>query len=161
MKKRWMTVVVVVSLSACNAQSVKQSEVDIEQRHQIEQDNAAKEARVRQEEEELAHSREQARKREQAARQAANSEVAVVQQEPLSSPKSSPDERMGTGLFVSVKRGRTFASVEIETLTHAELQDMLRRASPSELRAHCTWLVQWIRMKQRSTKADSRNEEGK
>ena len=57
---------------------------------------------------------------------------------------------MGTGLFVSIKRGRTFASAEIESLTDDELQDLLRRASPSQLRAYCTWLVQWIRMKQRS-----------
>jgi hypothetical protein len=66
---------------------------------------------------------------------------------------------VGTGLFVSVKRGRTFASAEIESLTDDELQDLLRRASPSQVRAYCTWLVQWIRMKQRSEQTASfRNE---
>ena len=57
---------------------------------------------------------------------------------------------MGTGLFVSVKRGRVYASAEIETLTDDELQDLLRRASPAQARAYCIWLAQWVRMKRRS-----------
>ena len=57
---------------------------------------------------------------------------------------------MGTGLFVSVKRGRVYASAEIETLTDDELQDLLRRASPAQARAYCIWLAQWARMKRRS-----------
>jgi hypothetical protein len=54
---------------------------------------------------------------------------------------------MGTGLFVGVKRGRTFAQAEIETLTDEELHDLLRRASAAQLRAYCMWLAQWIRMR--------------
>ena len=46
---------------------------------------------------------------------------------------------MGTGLSVSVKRGRTYASAEIETLTDDELHDLLRRASPAQARAYCIW----------------------
>jgi hypothetical protein len=57
---------------------------------------------------------------------------------------------MGTGLFVSVKRGRAYASAEIEALTDEELQDLLRRASPAQARAYCIWLAQWARMKRRS-----------
>jgi hypothetical protein len=55
---------------------------------------------------------------------------------------------MGTGLFVSVKRGRTFARAEIEALDDEELRDLLQRASPAQNRAYCIWLVQWIRTKQ-------------
>jgi hypothetical protein len=52
---------------------------------------------------------------------------------------------MGTGLFVNVKRGRTFARAEIEALDEEELRDLLQRASPAQVRAYCVWLVQWIR----------------
>jgi len=61
---------------------------------------------------------------------------------------------MGTGLFVSVKRGRAYANAEIETLTDDELQDLLRRASPAQARAYCIWLAQWVRMKRRSEESD-------
>jgi hypothetical protein len=57
---------------------------------------------------------------------------------------------MGTGLFVNVKRGRVYARAEIETLTDDELQDLLRRAPPAQVRAYCIWLAQWARMKRRS-----------
>jgi hypothetical protein len=45
---------------------------------------------------------------------------------------------MGTGLFVSVKRGSAFATAEIESVSEEELQDVLRRASPSQMRTYCT-----------------------
>jgi len=57
---------------------------------------------------------------------------------------------MGTGLFVNLRRGRTFARAEIETLNDDELHDLLQRASPAQVRAYCIWLVQWIRIKQRT-----------
>ena len=70
-----------------------------------------------------------------------------------------PQRNMGTGLFVSVKRGRAFASADIETLTDEELQDLLRRASPAQARAYCIWLAQWARMKRRS-EANAPSKEG-
>jgi hypothetical protein len=52
---------------------------------------------------------------------------------------------MGTGLFVNVKRGGTFQRAEIDTLNDDELRDLLERASPTQMRAYCIWLVKWIR----------------
>ena len=100
MNKLWVTTAAALILSACSSQAVKQSAFDIEQRRQIEQENAAKEARVRQEQEELARAREEARKRDEAAQRAAKTEVPVVrpleadqfQQEPLSKPDSTPKD---------------------------------------------------------------------
>ena len=60
---------------------------------------------------------------------------------------------MGTGLFVNVKRGGTFASAEIESLTSDELQDLLRRATPRQLCAWCALLVEWVKIRQRSEDA--------
>jgi peptidoglycan-associated lipoprotein len=100
MNKLWVTTVAALILSACSSQAVKQSTFDIEQRRQIEQENAAKEARVRQEQEELTRAREEARKRDEAAQRAAKTEVPVVrpleadqfQQEPLPNPNSTPED---------------------------------------------------------------------
>ena len=60
---------------------------------------------------------------------------------------------MSTGLFVSVKRGRTFVRAEIESLSDEELQDLLRRATPLQMKAYIVWLVEWVQMKQRSEDA--------
>jgi hypothetical protein len=74
-------------------------------------------------------------------------------------PISGCHIRMGTGLFVNARRGRTFERAEIETLTDEELQDLLRRASPSQVRSYCTWLVHWIRAKRRGQNIASTVEE--
>jgi len=78
MDKRWVTIFLALNLSACGSETVRQSAFDIEQRRQIQQENAAKEARVRQEQDQLERTREQQRKREEATKRAAQSEVPVI-----------------------------------------------------------------------------------
>jgi len=78
MNKRWVTIGVAMILSGCGSEEVKQSKFDLEQRRQIEQENAVREARVRQEQDELARMREQGRKRDQAAQRAAQTEVPMI-----------------------------------------------------------------------------------
>src|SRR5689334_11035835 len=95
MNKLCVAIVAAVVLSACGSETVKQSNFDIEQRRQIEQEKAAKEAHVRQEQDELARIREQERTRNDAAKRAAQSEVPVirpleadgVKEEPLANPE--------------------------------------------------------------------------
>ena len=100
MHKIWVTIGAALILSGCGSDEVKQSKFDVEQRRQIEQQNADREARVRREEEELARIREQARKRDEAAQGAAQVEALVIrpiqpnnlQQEPLPEPNSTPQD---------------------------------------------------------------------
>ena len=68
---------------------------------------------------------------------------------------------MGTHLFVNVKRGRSFARAEIETLNDDELHDLLQRASPTQLRAFLMLIVQWIRAQQQSENARALEERPK
>jgi hypothetical protein len=70
MKKRWLAIGAALILSGCGSEEVKHSEFDIEQRRQIEQEDAAREAHVRQEQEELTRIRERARERAEAAQRA-------------------------------------------------------------------------------------------
>jgi uncharacterized lipoprotein YmbA len=70
MKKRWVAIGAALILSGCGSEEVKHSEFDLAQRRQIEQEDAAREARVRQEQEELTRMREQARERAEAAQRA-------------------------------------------------------------------------------------------
>jgi len=79
MNKRWVTIGAALILSGCGSEEVKQSKFDLEQRRQIEQENAAREAHVRQEQEELARIRELARKRGEATPPAVPREVPVIQ----------------------------------------------------------------------------------
>jgi peptidoglycan-associated lipoprotein len=95
MKKLWVAMGVALIVSGCGSDEVKSSKTDIEQRRLIEQENAAREARVRQEQEELARIRAEQRKREQAGAQAAQAEAPVVrpieqeniEQEPIKEPE--------------------------------------------------------------------------
>ena len=58
-------------VAGCGSDEVRnRSSTDIEQRRTIEQENAAREARVRQEQEELARIREERRKRDEAGQRA-------------------------------------------------------------------------------------------
>jgi peptidoglycan-associated lipoprotein len=66
----------------CSLDEVKQSQFDIEQREQIERENAAKEARVRQEQAELARIREQRLMRDEKAWP-----IAQTQDPPIQAPK--------------------------------------------------------------------------
>ena len=79
MNKRWVRIGAALILSGCGSEEVKQSKFDLAQRRQIEQENAAREAHVRQEQEELARIREQARKRGEATQPAAPREVPLIQ----------------------------------------------------------------------------------
>src|SRR3954464_7224342 len=79
MNKRWVTIGAALILSGCGSEEVKQSKFDLEQRRQIEQENAAREAHVRQEQGELARIREQARRLGEATQPAAPREVPVIQ----------------------------------------------------------------------------------
>ena len=53
MNKRLVTMAAVFLISGCGVELPKQSAYDLEQRRRLEQENAAKEAGVRQEQEEL------------------------------------------------------------------------------------------------------------
>ena len=100
MNKRWVTIGAALILSGCGLEEVKQSKFDLEQRRQIEQENAVREARVRQEQDELARMREQDRKRDQAAQRAAQTEVPMIlpiqtddlQEKPLPNPTGTLED---------------------------------------------------------------------
>jgi peptidoglycan-associated lipoprotein len=98
MNKLWLAIGVAVMVSGCGSDEVRQSKTDLEQRRQIEQENAAREARVRQEEQELARLREEQRKRDEAGRRAAQAEQPVIrpiepaniEQEQIKEPEAPP-----------------------------------------------------------------------
>ena len=52
---------------------------------------------------------------------------------------------MHTEITVSVIRDDIYQQVPIEDLTEHELQDVLKRATPTQLRAYCSLLVRSIR----------------
>ena len=52
---------------------------------------------------------------------------------------------MRTGINVTVIRDDIYQQVPIEDLTDDELQDLLKRATPTQLRAYCSLLVRSIR----------------
>jgi peptidoglycan-associated lipoprotein len=94
MNKLWVAIGVALIVAGCGSNEVRQSPTDIEQRRAIEQENAAREARVRQEQEELARIREERRKRDEAGQRAAQAEApvirpiepATIEQEPIKEP---------------------------------------------------------------------------
>jgi hypothetical protein len=51
---------------------------------------------------------------------------------------------MATRLTVSVKRQGASDQVDIEELTDDELRDLLRRATPTQVRAYAFILATWI-----------------
>ena len=52
---------------------------------------------------------------------------------------------MRTDINVTVIRDDIYQQVPIEDLTDDELQDLLKRATPTQLRAYCSLLVRLIR----------------
>jgi peptidoglycan-associated lipoprotein len=96
MKNVWAAVVVALMMAGCGSDEVRQSRTDVEQRRVIEQENAAREARVKAEQEELARIREERRKREEAGQRAAQAEQPVIrpiesqniEQEPIKEPEA-------------------------------------------------------------------------
>jgi hypothetical protein len=52
---------------------------------------------------------------------------------------------MGTGITVSVKRDRASRQLDIEQLTDDELHDLLKRSTPTQVRAYAFLLATWIR----------------
>src|SRR3954454_18921497 len=90
MNKRWVVIGAALILSGCSSEDVKESKFDLEQRRQIEQENAAREAHVRQEQEQLARIREQARKRGEATQPAAPREVPATQPPQANDPQERP-----------------------------------------------------------------------
>src|SRR5215510_4126247 len=52
---------------------------------------------------------------------------------------------MGTGLKLTVKRGGTSRELDIEQLTDDELHDLLKRSTPTQVRAYAFLLATWIR----------------
>jgi len=52
---------------------------------------------------------------------------------------------MRTDINVTVIRDDIYQQVPIEDLTDDELQDLLKRATPTQLRAYCSLLVDAIR----------------
>ena len=99
MNRTWVTIALSLILTGCGLDEVRQSDTDVLQRRQIEQENAAREARVREEEAQLAQIREQQRKRDEAAQRAAQTEVPIVrpiaptgiEAEPLETSRAAPD----------------------------------------------------------------------
>jgi len=99
MNRLWGAIGVALMLAGCGSDEVRQSKTDVEQRRLIEQENAAREARVRQEQEALARMREEQRRRDEARRRAAEAEApvirpvepAVIEQEPLKDPAAPAD----------------------------------------------------------------------
>jgi len=79
MNKLWTAISAALMLSGCGSEEIQQSKFDLEQRRQIQQENSAREAHVRQEQEELARIREKARKRDEPAQPAAPSEGSETQ----------------------------------------------------------------------------------
>ena len=78
MNKLWVAIGVALIVAGCGSNEVRNSPTDLEQRRAIEQENAAREARVRQEQEELARIREERRKRDEAGQRAAQAEAPVI-----------------------------------------------------------------------------------
>src|SRR5690349_4853346 len=79
MNKLWIALTATMILTGCGSEEVRQSSFDIQQRRQIAQENAAKEARVRQEQEDLARIRQQQRTADQSIQPAVNSQMPVIQ----------------------------------------------------------------------------------
>jgi len=52
---------------------------------------------------------------------------------------------MGTGIKVTVKRGGASRELDIEQLTDDELHDLLKRSTPTQVRAYAFLLATWIR----------------
>jgi hypothetical protein len=52
---------------------------------------------------------------------------------------------MRTDINITVIRNDIYQQVPIEDLTDDELQDLLKRAAPTQLRAYCSLLVRVIR----------------
>ena len=52
---------------------------------------------------------------------------------------------MHTNITVTVIRDDIYQKVRIEDLTDEELDDLLKRATPTQLRAYCSLLVRSIR----------------
>jgi len=97
MKKFWVIIGVALMLSGCGSDEIRSSKTDLEMRRQMEQENAAREARVRQEQEELSRIRAEQRKREEARQRAAQAEAPVIrpieqaniEQEPIKEPETA------------------------------------------------------------------------
>jgi peptidoglycan-associated lipoprotein len=92
MKKLWVAIGVALTITGCGSDEVRQSKTDIEQRRVLDQEAAAREARVRQEEQELARIRAEQRKRDEAKSQAEPPvvrpiEQANIEQEPIKEPE--------------------------------------------------------------------------
>ena len=90
MNKLWLAIAMSLSVTGCGSDDVRQSATDILQRHQIEQENAAREARVKQEQRELAQFRDQKLERAEAERRAADIERPVVR--PVEPVGQEPDQ---------------------------------------------------------------------
>src|SRR5947199_1753826 len=78
MNRLWLAIAMSLGVTGCGSDDVRQSATDIWQRRQIEQENAAREARVKQEQRELAQIRDQKLQRDEAERRAADMEPSVV-----------------------------------------------------------------------------------
>lgn len=78
MNKLWIALTATMILTGCGSEEVRQSSFDIQQRRQIAQENAAKEARVRQEQEDLARIRQQQRTADQSMQPAVNTQMPVI-----------------------------------------------------------------------------------
>jgi len=97
MNKWWVAIGAALMLTGCGSDEVRQSKTDMELRRQMDQENAAREARVRQEQEELARIRADQRKRDEAGQKAAQAEAPVVrpieraniEQEPIKEPEAA------------------------------------------------------------------------
>jgi peptidoglycan-associated lipoprotein len=96
MNKLWVAAAVALMLTGCGSDEVRSSKTDVELRRQMEQENAAREARVRQEQEELARIRADQRKRDEASQKASQAEAPVIrpiepaniEQEPIKEPEA-------------------------------------------------------------------------
>jgi peptidoglycan-associated lipoprotein len=105
MGKLWVAIGVALLVSACGSDEIRQSKTDMEQRRQLEQENAAREARVRAEQAELARIREEQRKRDEARQRAEQAEAPVIrpieqahiEQEPLKDPDAQIDATKAFG----------------------------------------------------------------
>jgi hypothetical protein len=52
---------------------------------------------------------------------------------------------MGTGIKATVKRGEASRELDVEQLTDDELHDLLKRSTPTQVRAYAFLLATWIR----------------
>jgi hypothetical protein len=52
---------------------------------------------------------------------------------------------VGTGIKVTAKRGGVSRQLDIEELADDELHDLLKRSTPSQVRAYAFLLATWIR----------------